>query len=363
MPHVHAIVESPVPRSFRVDQIASMFDLPAPEHSNETFDVDLPDTNDDWQIGVIVGPSGSGKSTVARYAYGEQLYQRAKWPDDDSILNGFDRHLSTRQIVQVLNAVGFSSPPAWLRPYRVLSGGQQMRCDLARAILGEKTIVVFDEFTSVVDRTVAKACSNCVQRTVRSQRFNCRQFVAVTCHYDIVQWLEPDWVLDMATCDLARGRLRRAERLNIEVRKCNKALWPMFASHHYLSHSLHAAARCYAAILNNEPVGFLATLAQMGFKGQRRVHRLVVQPDYQGLGIGRVLLNSIATHEKQEGYRVRIRTSHPGLIHSLKRSDHWMATNISRGNGRGHEGLNKKRAAKYTDSTGRITVGFEYTGE
>ena len=96
----------------------------------------------------------------------------------------------------MLTAVGFSSPPAWIKPYRVLSQGERFRCDLARALLTRKRRVVFDEFTSVVDRTVARIGAAAVAKAVR--RMPEKQFVAVTCHYDVAEWLEADWVLDMA---------------------------------------------------------------------------------------------------------------------------------------------------------------------
>ena len=51
--------------SFRVQQVAGMFDVPLAEKATERFPVELPDLAEDWEIGLIVGPSGSGKSTVA----------------------------------------------------------------------------------------------------------------------------------------------------------------------------------------------------------------------------------------------------------------------------------------------------------
>ena len=101
---------------------------------------------------------------------------------------------SIKDITAVLTAVGFSSPPSWIKPYRVLSSGERFRCDLARAILEGGDLVVFDEFTSVVDRTVARIGSAAVAKAVRRMG---RRFVAISCHYDIAAWLEPDWVLDM----------------------------------------------------------------------------------------------------------------------------------------------------------------------
>jgi hypothetical protein len=58
--------------------------------------------------------------------------------------------------------------------------------------------VAFDEFTSVVDRNVARIGSAAVAKAIRAGQIR-RRFVAVTCHYDVLEWLEPDWMIDMAT--------------------------------------------------------------------------------------------------------------------------------------------------------------------
>ena len=67
-----------------------------------------------------------------------------------------------------------------------------MRVDLARALL-EKDEVCFDEFTSVVDRQVAKTACIAINKAVKA---TAKRFVAVSCHYDILDWLQPDWIFD-----------------------------------------------------------------------------------------------------------------------------------------------------------------------
>jgi len=200
---IHATVSCPVHPSFRVSQIAGMFDLALAETSQETFSVEVPSPDEDWQIGLIVGPSGSGKSTIARQAFGSDVHQAGEWDAARAVIDGFGE-LPVKHVTQTLTAVGFSSPPAWVKPYAVLSNGEKFRCDLARALLAGRELVVFDEFTSVVDRTVARVGSAAVARAIRSGKI-ARKFVAVSCHYDIAQWLEPDWVVDMASRELARG--------------------------------------------------------------------------------------------------------------------------------------------------------------
>ena len=198
MPRVDTVVSCDVRRSFRVSQVEGMFDLPEREAASERFAAELPEavmpgTSEPWQIGLVVGPSGSGKTTIARAAFG-RLDGTRRWPRDRAVVDCFGRR-SIKEITAMLTAVGFSSPPAWVKPYRVLSQGEQFRCDLARALLTRRRRIVFDEFTSVVDRTVARIGSAAVAKTVR--RIPGKQFVAVTCHYDVAEWLEPDWVLDM----------------------------------------------------------------------------------------------------------------------------------------------------------------------
>src|SRR3954469_4302439 len=224
MPAIKVTVNCPIRDSFRVQQVAGMFGLSLGECGKERFEVDVPGADEDWQIGLVVGPSGRGKSTIACRAFGDRLYAGAAWPDRRAVVDSFDE-LSIRQVVELFTAVGFSSPPAWLKPYGVLSNGERFRCDLARALSvgfqGTRSeergvrkdnsilapysspLVVFDEFTSVVDRTVAKVCSAAIAKGIRRGRIPCR-FVAVTCHYDVADWLEPDWVVDMSTCELIR---------------------------------------------------------------------------------------------------------------------------------------------------------------
>src|SRR6185369_14833081 len=127
-------------------------------------------------------------------------------------------------------------------------------------------VVVFDEFTSVVDRTVAKVCSAAISKGIRRGRIPCR-FVAVTCHYDVADWLEPDWVVDMATCELKRrtsskaGGYFRRPAIELEIHRCDMAAWQLFKRHHYLSGELPRAARCYLTTWEGVPVNFCATVA------------------------------------------------------------------------------------------------------
>lgn len=389
-------LETRIHKSYRVDAVAGLFDVALQQKSRLDLSCHLPASDGNWRIGAIVGPSGSGKSTVAARAYGSRFLASFPWPQDQAVVDAFHPDLKMDAITGALNAVGFSSPPAWVLPYAALSTGQRMRCDLARALLtvdpADHPLVAFDEFTSVVDRQVGQYASAAVAKAVRNRRVPVERFVAVTCHYDVLDWLQPDWVLDMADRrltfspdspltaeELARGALPAADpsseatpiirqspwqrpTITLQVQRGSRSSWALFGRHHYLSTDLHQAASVYLATWQDKPVAFCATLANAGHKGKRMIHRLVVLPDYQGLGIGLRLLDAIAAIESAAGYIISIRTSHPALIASLRRGGHgrrWYAHSFSRFGDAQRGGLtNRKTPLK--GSTGRPVATFRY---
>lgn len=131
----------------------------------------------------------------------------------------------------------------------------------------------------------------------------------------------------------------------------------MFARHHYLSHSHNNAARVFLAYVDGTLAGFCSVLAQPHnrVKNLRRIHRLVVLPDFQGVGIGLQLLNSVCKHFRSNKYRITIVTSAPSLIWALKKSKDWNMTSMGRKNK--HEGALSTRQA--TGSFRRLTTSFE----
>ncbi len=152
----------------------------------------LPIEGSDWQIGAIVGRSGTGKTTIAKQLFPES-YVHGFTYSAKTVLDDFPAGLTVSDITKALTAVGFASPPDWLKPYSCLSQGEKMRVDIARALLLDQKLVVFDEFTSVIDREIAKIASLAISKAIRK---SVKQFIAVTCHQDILDWLEPDWVFN-----------------------------------------------------------------------------------------------------------------------------------------------------------------------
>jgi ABC-type glutathione transport system ATPase component len=182
MPSASLVVATPIRCTPRVLQVEGLFDLPPAEQAQLCWEVSLPLDERPWHVGLIVGPSGCGKSTIARRFWPELLAYQPSWPADQSVLDAFPADLPIKDIVALLSSVGFSSPPAWLRPFHVLSTGQQFRVRLARLLACCPELAVVDEFTSTVDRTVAQIGAHAVARTVRARG---QRFIAVTCHEDV----------------------------------------------------------------------------------------------------------------------------------------------------------------------------------
>jgi ABC-type polar amino acid transport system ATPase subunit len=166
------------------------------------FKGSLPIENVDWQVGVIVGRSGSGKTSIAKQLFLDD-YIRGFDYSHKCVLDDFPEELETGEITKTLCSVGFASPPDWLKSYDCLSQGEKMRVDIARALCLEKSLVVFDEFTSVVDREIAKVSAYAISKAVRRSK---KKFIAVTCHYDVVDWLDPDWVFSTDTMEFSRKK-------------------------------------------------------------------------------------------------------------------------------------------------------------
>jgi len=355
MPYLDVVREIDIPQSFRVAQIVSMFDVPLTQKLHKSWQVNLPIDVDDWQIGVIVGPSGCGKSSIAQSMWPEQYTRGYAW-NDASILDNFPAELGSKVIINALTSVGFSSPPDWIKPYGALSTGQQMRADLARALISA-TLVVFDEFTSVVDRTVAQVGSAAIAKAIRKQPG--RQFIAVTCHADVVAWLEPDWVYEPHTA-LFQRRSQRRPSIDISISRCHSSAWPLFKDAHYLSADLNPSASCYIAEWNGVPIAFVAVLPMIGFKNAYRISRVVVLPDYQGIGVGSRLSAAIGDLYRNQGKRLRITTSHPGMIASMNHSTRWALCGDYK-NGTKTPGRADLRKGHKTTG-GRAIITFEYMG-
>ena len=70
----------------------------------------------------------------------------------------------------------------------------------------------------------------------------------------------------------------------------------------------------------------------------KRVHRVVISPDYQGIGLGTKFLNVVGEHYHSMGFDFSIMTSAKNMIFALKKNPHWVCVRAG-------------RAAKYDNPT------------
>lgn len=359
MPRVNIVREINVKRSPRVMQAESIFELPPSKRSEEQWQIDF-ELPDEWNIGLIVGPSGSGKTTIAQELFGDHIVDTWEWSDNQSILDDFDESMSIKDVIKLLSSVGFSSPHSWLRPYKVLSTGEKFRVHMARTLSEMKDISVIDEFTSVVDRTVAKTGSAAIAKTVRKRD---QKFIAISCHYDIIDWLEPDWVYKPQTNEFYTGRyLHQRPKVELIVKRVHYSAWELFRRFHYLDTNINKSAHCFVAFIDDNPAAFLSALSfPHKYRPGWRYHRLVCLPDFQGIGIGTKFLDYMGSVYKSTGKPIIMNLSHPAVIHASNKSPLWKVTrNAKRASikarNTGRRVLNRTAADK------RFTVSFEYVG-
>ena len=342
MPRFDLVRSSAIKRSVRVVQCESLFDVAPSERSEErwSFEIDLPEA---WNVGMIVGAFD--------------------WSEDKTIVDGFPASLSIKDITGILSSVGFSSPPAWLRPFHVLSTGQQFRVHVARALAESRDLCVIDEFTSVVDRTVAQIGSAAVAKTTRRRK---QKIVAVSCHYDIVEWLDPDWIIEMPQGLLTRRSLQGRPKIELEISRVDRQAWELFKHHHYLSTDLHRTSSCYLASMNGRPVAFVAVLTfPHPHRSGWREHRAVVLPDFQGVGIGNKVSEFVASlYSCDKPFKST--TTHPAMIRYRAASGLWKTTQKPDGlNIAGNKARTRTRITDSmikTNASARYVGSFEYVG-
>lgn len=311
----------------------------------------------DWNIGVICGASGSGKSTILRHLCGGDL-SVVEFDNTKSVISNFDK-MDAKSASKLLSSIGLASVPTWLRPYSSLSNGEKYRAELAKTICESNSDIIFvDEYTSVVDRNVAMSMSNALQRYIRA---NNKKIILATCHYDIFEWLRPNWIYDLNKGGVLEeyDYLRPRPSIELQVFRTTTDTWKMFKKHHYMTEDLHSAAMCFVFSWNNKIVGFesLLPLPSGNFSNGWREHRLVVLPDYQGCGIGSRISNFIGGVLKADGKILFTKTVNPALGEYREKSPNWQATSHNR------KGMTESEASRMTGGLQRVSYCHRYCGE
>jgi GNAT superfamily N-acetyltransferase len=314
-------VETEVARTTRVRQLEAMFDVPAQDKMRLAWSGAIPLDEFDWKIGMLVGPSGSGKSQL--------LAKLFRSPEtlafgSGAVIDDFPSDLGIQAITDACSAVGFNTIPAWMRPYAALSNGERFRVELARRLLSDPDPVVIDEFTSVVDRQVAKIAAAAAQKYARKRG---RRLVVASCHYDVIDWLQPDWTLEPAGMIFTRRSLQRRPTIECTIGRVSRTAWRLFAPFHYMSAALSPAARCFGLWVDETLAAFAALLFRPASRGCELpiwgVSRTVTLPDWQGLGLSFALVDRLGAALAATGRRLRHYPAHPPFIRALDRSPNW----------------------------------------
>ena len=313
---MNIVLTQPIVNDKFTEYVYDSYDIQDRELSKTTIPNNL-NLNFDYNLGVIYGSSGSGKSTLLN-TLGE--VSEPKFNNTKALISNFDG-LEPEQVSMLLASVGLGSVPTWLRTYNTLSNGEQYRANIAKIMSEDGETHLIDEYTSVVDRNVAKSMSNALSKYVR--RTN-KRLVVATPHEDVIEWLQPDWVYSTETCSLERANYFFRPSIHLEVFRCKYEAWELFKQHHYLTDTLHKSTACFMVTWEKQIVAFLATLDFPGLpQPSKRVTRFVVLPDFQGLGIGNRILNYLAQLYKTAGYTTYIRTVNPALGETLLKNTDW----------------------------------------
>jgi ABC-type Mn2+/Zn2+ transport system ATPase subunit len=288
-----------------------------------------------FNIGLIIGSSGSGKTTLAKHIFGQDCFKELV-NKDKCIIEQFPEQLTYDERVNFLNGSGLSQVPCWIKPVKTLSNGQQARAEIALQLAQNKDIILIDEFTSVVDRTIAKVMAHTVNKQIR--RHN-KKIILLSCHYDIIEWLNPDWIIDCNKQEYIERRnlvqqFERTEKLEFQIKECPSSAWKQFSKYHYLSEKLAGGFTFhYGLFYKNEQIGYInfAEYVPWGNKKKKRIlhfNRVVIHPDYVGFGLGIKMINELSKILSAK-YQIMGKFSSIPVMKALKKNKDWVLTNTN----------------------------------
>lgn len=332
-------LESPVSNSYFCKRAADSLDIDVNKKSIHELHIKA-DIESPYNIGVIVGASGSVKTTLAKKIFGNDCFT-FELDQTKPIIEQFDESYDYDQRAKMLSGVGLTSVPCWIRPVNTLSNGQKSRAEAALLMSLNKDLGILDEWTSVVDRTVAKVMSYCIQKHARTQN---KKIILLSCHYDVIEWINPDWIIDCNKQEYNNRRhlwrdFKRTEQIQFDIRESNKSSWKYFSKYHYLSENFPGGySHIYGLYHGDNQIGFIAysnyvpyTLKQ---KMARRkmimhAHRIVIHPDYCGFGLGIKLTNETAKLLKDK-YIIYCKFSSAPMYNSMKSNSFWYLYSLDR---------------------------------
>ena len=300
-------------------------------------------------IVLVVGTSGSGKSTILR-SLGE-----LRQPIVDNSRTTIDNFTTPERGEELLLACGLRSIPTWFRAPNTLSNGEYHRFEMALAL--DQGLATVDEFTSVVDRDTAKSLALSI-RKFYDRRGTTEPLYIASCHRDIVEWLDPDYVYDTDLCVLEARRtpfrLGTRPELTFTIKSTSVDYWRYFSRFHYLDTAISRSAHYYILLLGDKPIGFHAAIhsTNRDIHSYWRGHRTVILPEFQGMGIGTRFSDAIADIYVSRGLRYFSKTAHPSFGEHREKSDLWRPTSTNK----------KSRLGSYLLKDGSIRAMPGYGG-
>lgn len=125
-------------------------------------------------------------------------------------------------------------------------------------------------------------------------------------------------------------------QIELTIQRTEYSVWYKlgFYKHHYLTSSLNKSAKCFLVQWNDTPIGFVALLPapSNGYPNNMSVSRLVILPDFQGLGLSKRVLNFVGglvesmTTDVDKRYKLYIKTAHSKMGQSLSNNPNWCPT-------------------------------------
>jgi hypothetical protein len=211
--------------------------------------------------------------------------------------------------------------------------------------------------------------SHCVAKHARRSQ---RKIVLLSCHYDVIEWLNPDWVIDCNEQKFVDRRLlhpsdrQRKESLDFEMREASRDTWKSFSKYHYLNDKLPGGS-IYTFGLFHGPnqIGFQCFANYVPTRKNTtpiyHSNRTIIHPDYAGFGLGLKLIDvSSAFMKKTYGYRIMAKFSSLPIYKSMMKSPCWRLLETKRQIGRMNVGGNIDRKSGYRENI--KTFSFEFIG-
>lgn len=152
--------------------------------------------------------------------------------------------------------------------------------------------------------------------------------------------------------------------MNLTVRRVEASAWHSlgFDKHHYLTSELNKSCKCFVFFWDEEPCAFIGLLnsPRKGHPEMMSISRIVVMPDFQGIGIGKIAIEFICGIASNNGHVVTIKTIHEKFGKYLTNSDKWKPTSY---NGKIRKDSKKFEEGKYNNRLKRASYCFKYCGE